>query len=100
MRQLTGKPVDEVYRKMLQAQLDDFLLALEMLAIHWNVIDESKYEHRTASQGPYNRDMTMIPFRKADAPFFSSKTLLSSCKKPYATNNQGQKVEKASKAYF
>ena len=42
----------------------------------------------------------MIPFRKSDASFFSSLTLLSSCKKPYATNNNGQRVEKASKAYY
>ena len=97
--ELTGKPVDEAYRQMKHVQLDQYLFALEELAEHWNLIDASKYKHRTKSYGVYTRDMVLIP-RKADSPCFSSHTLCSSCMKPYQTTNLGKKVSKAGKAYL
>ena len=44
--------------------------------------------------------MIMIPHRKANAPFFSSQTLLGSCMKPFATNALGKKVTRAGREYL
>ena len=98
--EMTGKPVDEAYRQLKIAQLEKYLYALEALANHWKFFVDAKYMHRMKSYGVYGRDIVMIPYRKTDAPYFSSQTLLSSCMKPFATTNQGRKVSKAGKEYL
>ena len=100
IKELTGKVVDEAYRQMKIIQLESYLISLEDLAMYWGLISDAKYQHRQKSYGIYNRDMVMFPHRKPDAPFFSSQTLLSSCMKPFATNQQGKKVTKAGKEYL
>ena len=61
VRQLTGKAVDNQYRKSKVEQLDAFLTALEQLAKHWKLLNVDKYIHRKKSYGIYNKDMTMVP---------------------------------------
>ena len=72
VKQLTGMPVNEAFRQKKIRQLDDYLSSLESLAKHWNLINESKYQHRSKNHGIYNRDMVMFPHRKPNAPFLSS----------------------------
>ena len=100
VKQLTGKTVNEAFRQKKIRELDDYLRCLEELAMHWKLINESKYHHRAKNHGMYNRDMVMFPHRKTNAPFLSSQTLLSSCMKPYAINQQGKKITKAGKEYL
>lgn len=83
------------------SQLENYLAALESLGKYWKLFADGKYSHRTKSYGNYGRDISvMIPYRKNDAPFLSSLTLLSSCMKPVSQNNLGKKVEKAGKEYL
>ena len=99
--ELTGRPVDEAYRETKLLQLEAYLSSLEELALFWKLINEAKYQHRFKAYGAYNRDMAMLfPHKKPGAPFLSSQTLLSSCSKPSAMNNQGKKVEVTGKEYF
>ena len=72
VKELTGEAVNEAYRQMKIRQLDAYLHSLEDLAMHWRLISESKYQHRSKNHGIYNRDMVMFPHRKSNAPFLSS----------------------------
>ena len=100
VKELTGMPVSEAYRQKKIRQLDDYLRSLEDLALHWKLINEQKYHHRSKNHGIYNRDMVMFPHRKPNAPYLSSQTLLSSCMKPYAVDRQGKKITRAGKEYL
>lgn len=46
VEQLTGKAVDETYRKMKIVHLETYLFALEDLAEHWELIKDVKYAYR------------------------------------------------------
>lgn len=99
--ELTGKPVDEAYRQLKISQLEDYMAALESLGKHWKLFAEGKYMHRAKTYGVYSRDIgTMIPYRKNDAPFLNSQTLLSSCMKPFAVTRLDKQVSTADKEYF
>lgn len=86
--------------KSLSDQVESYLKALEDLARAWNLIKVEKYRHRAKHYGTHDHAINLIPRRTDRHQIFNLKTMLSSCRKPYAVTKRDQKISKVNQEYF
>lgn len=63
-------------------KLTTFLKTLEMLALHWAVINPNDYRHRFKKIPGVKREMAALPKLARESYFYDAKTFVLSCKIP------------------
>ena len=67
-------------------KLTMFMKTLEMLSIHWKIINPNSYRHRLVKIAGVKKELMAIPKQVRESHYFHLKTLILSCK------NQSYKI--------